>query len=76
MKKFKITEDLLNDILDNSENVEYLMWINGESIDRNEILTYFHLTKYPNGQFNFEHNEVDYRIEDLILSENIELIEI
>ena len=34
---YKITETVLNDIFENTENIEYLTWTDGTEITRDEL---------------------------------------
>ena len=72
---YKITETVLNDIFENTENIEYLTWTDGTEITRDELSSDFAITTYR-GMINLEHMEEDFRIEDIVLTGKDELIKI
>lgn len=79
MKRYAITQKVLNDIFETIENIGYLFYYDGSEITKEDVLQNFDLTVYECGAINIDHNSEDFRIEDLVLSNHYhegDLIEI
>lgn len=64
MKTLKLTKENVSQIF--SDNEEYLTWANEVPITKSELMRLFVITQYDNCQYNLEHIDDDFRIENII----------
>ncbi len=48
-----------------ADNKHHLKWNDGSEITIQDIMNFFRVTKYDNGNINLEHKSQDFRIEDI-----------
>ena len=54
-----------------AKNNEYLLWLDGSEITSTELQKHFKVVQYDDKSFNLEHKSEDFRIENIIFSENM-----
>jgi hypothetical protein len=59
-----INPEIIDHIIQGNE--EYLIWADGSEITKDDILSYFDLVKYGNGNVSLSHRQDDFYIHDII----------
>ena len=67
MKKLKISKEHAEQII--KDNIDYLFWADGTKINTNDIIEKFNIVRY-NNTYNLQHVDLDYSIEDIIVTGN------
>lgn len=67
MEKLKISKEHAEQII--KDNIDYLLWADGTEINTNDIIEKFNIVRY-NNTYNLQHVDLDYSIEDIIITGN------